>query len=122
MTSERSYIIPEEVVQGMKDSVARLFDLIRDLLAEAHRRPDYEPSPKYLLSIVKASDGSKIPEDEPLFVVRGQDLLAPQVLLDYADRFEVESSLDEDERRAIAATIREHAATMRDWRVQKWPD
>lgn len=61
-----------------------------------------------------------IPEDEPVFVIRGQDLVAPAVLRFYADQAEAIGASAE-----LVARVRGHAETMEKWQrdvARKVPD
>lgn len=62
----------------------------------------------------------KIPEDEPVFLIRGQDVVAPGVLRYWADCAEAEGAEKE-----IIDAVRKHAELMEDWQDQvrsKVPD
>lgn len=59
----------------------------------------------------------KIPADEPVFLLRGQDALAWQAVALYGALVEAHGGDP-----VIVALAREHAAAMRDWRPQKAPD
>jgi hypothetical protein len=62
----------------------------------------------------------KIPENEPVFLLRGQDALAPSLLLDWASRMR---SLGGDP--AMADLVRAHAQRMIIWQNEngcKIPD
>lgn len=66
-----------------------------------------------------ATGGAPIGEDEPVFLLRAKDILAPQNVLDYAARAE-DSGLPD-----VAASAREHAARMTEWQTEhgaKLPD
>lgn len=61
-----------------------------------------------------------IPEDEPVFLIRGQDVVAPGVLRYWADCAEAEGAEKE-----IIDAVRKHAELMEDWQDQvrsKVPD
>lgn len=47
-------------------------------------RWDSHRSPKYLIEKIRKADGTEIPRDEPLFVLRAQDPLAAPVVREYA--------------------------------------
>lgn len=51
-----------------------------------------------------------IPYNEPVFLIRGQDLAAPGTLDDYADRAESLGASEE-----MVQSVREHAESMRRW-------
>ena len=59
----------------------------------------------------------KIPKDEPVFLIRGQDLLAPGVLRYYADEAK---RAHVDPR--IARSVRDQAKKMEAWHKHKLPD
>ncbi len=52
-----------------------------------------------------------IPNDEPVFVLRGQDIFAPIILDLYATMAETSKKPDAE----IVRAVREHAACMRQW-------
>ena len=62
---------------------------------------------------------NKIPKDEPVFLLRGQDALAAVTLRNYADR--VENFKQKGWRKIVVAT-REQADRMDDWHKNKFPD
>lgn len=75
-----------------------------------HARDDYAP--------IQDPRGI-IPEDEPVFLLRGQDQFAPHCLLDYAARCEETGLTD------MAQRVREHAGAMFRWqenKTKKLPD
>lgn len=62
----------------------------------------------------------KIPEDEPVFLIRGQDVAGPDTVLQWAGLAEAHGASLE-----IVKSAREQAMRMRDWQrlnVQKIPD
>lgn len=76
-----------------------------------HARPDYQR--------IQDPAGS-IPEDEPVFLLRGQDLIAPYVLMDWARRAE---KLGMDPK--MVQMARDHASAMWRWQNEqkrKLPD
>jgi len=72
---------------------------------------------KYRKVIVYKEDGTRIPEDEPVFVLRAQDILAPIAVRFYADLVQGAT----DDFRA-AAQIRNVASLMAGWPTRKLPD
>lgn len=72
---------------------------------------------KYRKVIVIKKDGSSIPEDEPVFVLRAQDILAPIAVNFYADL--VQGATVNFEQ---AAQIRYIATLMAAWKPRKIPD
>ena len=61
-----------------------------------------------------------IPEDEPVFLLRGQDIVAPVVVVVWADLAEAEGA-----NQTIIGHAREHAELMRTWQKEhgsKIPD
>lgn len=77
-----------------------------------HAREDYQKR-------IQDSEGL-IPEDEPVFLLRGQDALAPSLMLDWASRMR---SLGGDP--AMADLVRVHANLMIHWQNEhgvKVPD
>lgn len=77
-------------------------------------RVDWPGRPKY---VIRGIEGREIPEDEPVFVLRGQDALAAAVVTWYAILYE---SATGDQ--ATANQIREHARDMALWKPKKIPD
>jgi len=77
-----------------------------------HAREDYNAR------IVDLQEG--IPEEEPVFVIRGQDVCAPETLDRYADLAEVVGAGP-----AFVSAVRAHADRMREWQrtvARKVPD
>lgn len=67
-----------------------------------HARPDYN----------RIQDpAGLIPDDEPVFLLRGQDMLAPGLLVQYADRLRRSGCGDPK----MVAMIRQHAGAMIKW-------
>lgn len=60
----------------------------------------------------------KIPEDEPVFLLRGQDKHAAATVLFYAATLMNDPSVDDD----IITKAIEHAQRMREWPTHKTPD
>ena len=60
---------------------------------------------------------NKIPEDEPVLLIRGQDAIAPHVLAYYADYLE---SLKGDQN--IIKAVRLHIDRMIRWQTKKMPN
>lgn len=58
----------------------------------------------------------KIPEDEPVFLLRAQDRLACKAVAYYASLCELEQAPE------VAAKARAHADRMAEWPVKKTPD
>lgn len=73
-----------------------------------HARPDYDR--------IQDPDGI-IPADEPVFLLRGQDKLAWQAVLLYAQMLERNEGDP-----AFVKMCYDHVARMRDWPVKKLPD
>lgn len=61
----------------------------------------------------------KIPEDEPVFLLRGQDILAPRLLLEWAARLRCHGGDP-----AMATLVENHAQEMIEWQrnIKKLPD
>jgi hypothetical protein len=60
---------------------------------------------------------AKIKPEEPIFVLRAQDKLAPALVEDWADRAATHGCSAEK-----VAEARTTAAAMRDWPTKKYPD
>lgn len=76
-----------------------------------HARPDYDR--------IQDPTGL-IPEDEPVFLIRGKDVAAPQAILAWAD---IAARLGADP--SIVETARRHAVVVAQWQTQhgaKVPD
>jgi hypothetical protein len=73
-----------------------------------HARTDYDR--------IQDPEG-KIPEDEPVFLIRGQDIVAGNTLRTWADLAE-KAGADPD----IVALVRNHAVKMDHWPKKKVPD
>ena len=67
-----------------------------------HARSDYQER-------IQDSAGI-IPEGEPVFLLRAQDKVAPEVVEEWADRAELEDAAPN-----IIQAARDHAAAMREW-------
>lgn len=70
--------------------------------------------------------GKDIPPDEPLFLLRSQDKLAPGAVEDYARAVEVEAGMTTDRAMALrleedALDVRAFALRMRRWQIEN-PD
>ena len=57
-------------------------------------------------------EGLALKPDEPTFIIRGQDVLAPLIIYDYANRVE---GLGGDAHREHANDLRRHAAFIKEW-------
>lgn len=73
--------------------------------------------PKY--GLVKLEKKPDVSDDEPCFVLRGQDFLAPIAMRFYADL--VEGAIPPPGGRNMAANIREQAERMASWPPRKLP-
>ncbi len=71
---------------------------------------------KYKVSVLK-EDGTFIPEDEPVFVLRAQDILAPIAVRFYADLVEGATGNWKKTEEII-----EFADSMTNWPTRKLPD
>ena len=60
------------------------------------------------------------PADEPCFVLRGQDILAPIAMAAYADA--VEATIPGTQGKYAAEQIREQCKTFAAWQNRKLPD
>lgn len=72
---------------------------------------------KYRKVVVEKEDGTKIPDDEPVFVLRAQDILAPIAVRFYA---ELVQGATGDYRKSIE--IHNIASRMANWKPRKLPD
>ena len=73
-----------------------------------HARPDYDRF---------QDPAGIIPEDEPVFLLRGQDRFAAATVRWYADLIEAEGADPE-----MVRLCRVHADRMQAWRPRKFPD
>lgn len=80
---------------------------------------DSKHTPKYRAVIVKTKDNQAIPEGEPFFILRAQDLLAPSTLRYYA-KLLAESNPRSSGR--VVQHILEHADEFEAWPNRKMPD
>lgn len=60
---------------------------------------------------VGRNDGELMPEDEPCLVIRGQDILAPAVLLHYLKIYE--TFTDHDPK--VIRELEDHLEVLREW-------
>lgn len=65
---------------------------------------------------------NKIPEDEPVFLIRGRDPIAPAVLRYYADmqrsratRIMARGSMEMEDALDLACVVERHATAMEEW-------
>ena len=72
---------------------------------------------KYHRVTIEKQDGSYVPRDEPVFILRAQDVLAPIAVRYYADL--VYATTDNF---AVASEIRHVAALMAAYPTKKLPD
>lgn len=72
---------------------------------------------KYLIVDVQKADGTWIPDDEPVFILRAQDILAPIAVAYYADLYEAATGDFHH-----ASEIRAFAQVMTTWSPRKLPD
>lgn len=72
---------------------------------------------KYERVLVTKKDGTDIPDDEPVFVLRAQDVLAPTAVTFYA--WLVESATGDSHH---AGEIQSFAKVMTTWHKRKLPD
>jgi hypothetical protein len=70
-----------------------------------HARKDYERF---------QDPAGLIPEDEPVFLIRGQDVVAPEVLRFYALRADGIGAHSD-----LVEAVEEHAERMREWQKKK---
>jgi len=63
-----------------------------------------------------------IPEDEPVFLIRGQDILGGDVVRHYAILLETISRQHHIDNTKKVHSIREHARRMDNWSKHKIPD
>jgi len=67
-----------------------------------HARSDYQE---------RIQDSANlIPADEPVFLIRAQDIVAPAIVEEWADQAELEDAAPN-----IVKAAREHAQRMREW-------
>jgi hypothetical protein len=73
--------------------------------------------PKYSSIIVTKQDGTEIPRNEPVFVLRAQDILAPIDIMFYAKLVETATN-----NRPMVEDIKAVARAMEAWWPRKLPD
>jgi hypothetical protein len=85
-----------------------IFVITKKEISMKHARADYDEiqDPRNI-----------IPEDEPVFLLRGQDKFAWQVVSLYADLAQRGGASPE-----LVASCREHAQKMKEWQTKKIPD
>ena len=74
-------------------------------------------TPRYLVQKAPGIGGPPIPEDEPCLVIRGQDILAPEILFDYIQKYEKEYGKDRTAPRARPVSVEclPHLAVLIEW-------
>ena len=72
---------------------------------------------KYRRVTIEKQDGSYVPEDEPVFILRAQDVLAPIAVRYYADLVYATTG-----NIAVAGQIRNVASLMAAYPTKKLPD
>lgn len=60
-------------------------------------------------------DMNKIPQNEPCFVIRGQDKLGPMILRQYAETYKMQEGYS----KLIYSTIIAQAQNMESWQLEK---
>lgn len=117
MSNDSKYIrlYPERAVAPLRRAAQEHLEAYRkggNLLAVAH----WEEA-------LNALDEQGFPPDEPLFVLRGQDILAPGAVRFYASRvYDMEAFGGDGKNGAILDHIRAHADRMDAWHPRKMPD
>lgn len=84
-------------------------------LRDVHPQWDDDHVPKYRVRVEK-QDGTKIPDDEPLFIIRAQDSLSGDIVREYAQMY---FTATEDEE--AYEGILDHARHMDEWPIKKMP-
>lgn len=72
---------------------------------------------KYQIVDVQKTDGTWIPDDEPVFVLRAQDILASIAVMQYADLYQAATGDFHH-----SSEIRAFAQVMTTWSPRKLPD
>lgn len=75
---------------------------------------------KYTAHIVNNLTGEHIPPDEPIFILRAQDLIAPEIVRFYAKTVRIRKGLDKDD--PMIKGIMGFADRMEQWEYKKMPD
>jgi hypothetical protein len=79
-----------------------------------------------ILAALNACDRQGFPEDEPLFLLRGQDVLTPPIVRQYAEDAAAEGAhgigTGEPEGQAAFDHMMEQADAMAAWQPRKLPD
>ncbi len=91
--------------------------LVDELVDAMGLTQDYDHDPKYLVKIIKVSDGRSIPPEEPIFILRGQDELAFDTVEYYAHLL-----AEGDGSPEAVDGVRAHVQEMKEWPRQKFPD
>ena len=81
---------------------------------------------KDLRTALNAFEDNSFPEDEPLFLLRGQDVLAPEIVRAYAEDAAAEGAFGIGEGNPVGQVafdgLLAHALAMDDWQPRKLPD
>ena len=72
--------------------------------------------------VVTRVDGKPIPEDEPIFVIRGQDQLAGEMVRHYIKRYQLCADATEETIDEVANQLHELMLRMDAWPKKKWAD
>ena len=96
-------------------AVAPLRDLAKKQLDWAQQDSDDDAIAE-LTAVLRALDELGFPPDEPLFLLRGQDTLAPDTVIFYA------SLVDARDADLDIGHLKQHANRMRAWQPRKLPD
>jgi hypothetical protein len=105
--SKYGRLYPERAVAPLREAAVEILDNYHGIAGAVREA---------LKNAVNGLDDDGFPPDEPLFLLRGQDELAPDTIRFYADLVEARDA-DLDIDRLIACANR-----MRAWQPRKLPD
>lgn len=80
---------PEEKLEAVRELIMICEDL-EDNLERESMKTKQEPKYKIKGSIINRQSGNPIPDDEPIFILRGRDMTAVDMLMFYLSRVKTE--------------------------------
>lgn len=120
MEGKYVHIFPERAVAPLRDFIE---GLIVDIVGSQYGQT-ITVELKDLRAALNAFEDNSFPAAEPLFLLRGQDILAPDVVRAYADQVVLMEGAfgDVDNAAAVIERIRAFADRMEAWEPRKLPD
>lgn len=118
MESKYGQVYPERAVAPLRALVeGLLLSIVGSMYADTT-----QVHLKDLRAALNASEDNSFPQDEPLFLLRGQDDLAPDTVLRYLRLVDEESGAFSEDREGTIIRLYELVALMRAWEPRKLPD